>query len=221
MEYTVHDLARISGITPRTLRHYDAIELLKPTRYSAAGYRLYGPAEVDRLQHILFYRELGLSLSVIRDIMQNPAFDGLEALPKHRDQLLTKRRQLDGLIANVNHTIAAREGRIIMSDSEKFEGFKRHLIADHEALHGTEMRTEYRDAVVKSSYAKIQGMTSREYEEWKRLEEAVTAALRDTFKTGDPASARAQQAAALHRRWLSCIGQNIVRQPIGDWLNAT
>lgn len=203
MEYTVHDLARIAGISPRTLRHYDAIDLLKPVRHSAAGYRLYGSAEVDRLQHILFYRELGLSLSVIRNIMRDPAFDGITALRDHRENLLTKRRQLDVLIANVDRSIAATEGRVIMSDIEKFEGFKRQLIADHEAQYGPEIREKYGDVVIKSSYSQVQHMTPDDYAEWTRLGEAVKAALRDAFQTGDAACAKAQEAADLHRRWLS------------------
>ena len=60
MEYTVKLLADLAGITPRTLRWYDKMGLLKPARVTEAGYRIYGPREVDRLQDILFYRELGL-----------------------------------------------------------------------------------------------------------------------------------------------------------------
>ena len=63
MEYTVKALADLAGVTPRTLRWYDRIGLLKPLRTTEAGYRLYGPAQLDRLQDILFYRELGLDLA--------------------------------------------------------------------------------------------------------------------------------------------------------------
>ena len=65
MEYTVKALADLAGVTPRTLRWYDRIGLLKPLRTTEAGYRLYGPAQLDRLQDILFYRELGLDLASI------------------------------------------------------------------------------------------------------------------------------------------------------------
>ena len=203
MDYTVQDLARMAGISPRTLRHYDAIDLLKPAHRSASGYRLYGAGEVDRLQHILFYRELGLSLPVIRHIVRDPAFDGVRALREHRAHLLTKRRQLDVLIANVDRTIAATEGSVTMSDVEKFDGFKRQLIAANEAQYGPEIREKYGDGAVEASDATVQHMTPAEYAEWTRLEEAVTVALRDAFQTGDAASAKAQEAAELHRRWLS------------------
>lgn len=75
MEYTVKALADLAGVTPRTLRWYDRIGLLKPLRTTEAGYRLYGPAQLDRLQDILFYRELGLDLASIRTILDDPAFD--------------------------------------------------------------------------------------------------------------------------------------------------
>ena len=81
MEYTVKALADLAGVTPRTLRWYDRIGLLKPLRTTEAGYRLYGPAQLDRLQDILFYRELGLDLASIRTILDDPAFDRQAAPP--------------------------------------------------------------------------------------------------------------------------------------------
>jgi len=83
MEYTVKALADLAGVTPRTLRWYDRIGLLKPLRTTEAGYRLYGPAQLDRLQDILFYRELGLDLASIRTILDDPAFDRQAALQSH------------------------------------------------------------------------------------------------------------------------------------------
>ena len=65
MEYTVQKLGRLAGVSTRTLRYYDQIGILKPTRINSSGYRIYGLAEVDRLQQILFYRELGISLEQI------------------------------------------------------------------------------------------------------------------------------------------------------------
>ena len=88
MEYTVHKLARIAGISARTLRYYDEIGLLKPARINSSGYRIYGKAEVDRLQQILFYKELGVSLDLIREIIYSPSFDSLIALYEHRPRLL-------------------------------------------------------------------------------------------------------------------------------------
>ena len=75
MEYTVSKLAKISGVSTRTLRYYDEIGLLKPTKIRSNGYRIYGNAEVDKLQQILFYREMGVSLEEIIKLMSDPNYD--------------------------------------------------------------------------------------------------------------------------------------------------
>lgn len=202
MEYTVQKLGQLAGISTRTLRFYDEIGILKPARINSSGYRIYGQTEVDRLQQILFYRELGFSLEQIKDIMTDPAFDGLRALETHRDQLLDRKKQLDLLIQNVENTIALQEGRITMSDKQKFEGFKKQMIEDNEKKYGKEIREKYGDETVDKSNAKLQGMTQEQHEEVTRLSEELTAALSEAFKQGDPFSELAQKAADLHKRWL-------------------
>ena len=128
MEYTVSKLAELAGVSPRTLRYYDEIGLLSPTRISSNGYRIYGQKEVDRLQQIL-YRELGVPLDEIGRVLTAKNFDGLSALQNHLAGLLERREQLELLIANVEKTIKAMKGEIIMTDKEKFEGFlKRWLM---------------------------------------------------------------------------------------------
>lgn len=94
MEYTVQKLGQLAGVSTRTLRYYDEIGLLKPARINSSGYRIYGQQEVNRLQQILFYRELGLHLEKIRDIMNDPDFDSTKALKDHHENLLNKRSSL-------------------------------------------------------------------------------------------------------------------------------
>ncbi len=203
MEYTVQKLARLAGITTRTLRYYDEIGLLKPARINSSGYRIYGQAEVDRLQQILFYRELGVDLETIKQIVTAPSFDRVKALKEHREQLLAKKKQLDLLITNVDKTIAMTEGRITMTDKEKFEGFKQKMIDDNEKQYGEEIRKKYGDETVNKSNEKLLNMTPEEYEEVTHLANEVKATLAEAFKTGDPASDIAQKAADLHKRWLT------------------
>lgn len=76
MEYSIHDLSQLSGLSTRTLRWYDEIGLLKPSRVAESGYRYYGPAQVDRLQEILIYRSLGVELARIRDCLTRPPLTG-------------------------------------------------------------------------------------------------------------------------------------------------
>ena len=98
MEYSIQELSRLSGVTTRTLRWYDQIGLLKPSRVAESGYRYYGPAEVDRLQQILFFRELEFPLAEIKAILASPAYDRTAALTAQRALLRAKRDRLDGLL---------------------------------------------------------------------------------------------------------------------------
>jgi DNA-binding transcriptional MerR regulator len=203
MEYTVQRLGQIAGISTRTLRYYDEFGILKPARINSSGYRIYGQAEVDRLQQILFYRELGVSLESIKDIVTAPAFDGAQALRDHRQKLLEKREQLDLLIMNVDRTIALTEGRINMSDKEKFEGFKQKLVDDNEKKYGKEVREKYGEDTVNKSNAKVKSMSQEQYDEVTKLANELTETLQAAFQSGDPAGELAQRAADLHRQWLS------------------
>jgi DNA-binding transcriptional MerR regulator len=203
MEYTVQKLANLAGISTRTLRYYDEIGILKPARINSSGYRIYGQMEVDRLQQILFFRELGVDLDSIKNIVTAPSFDGAAALREHREKLLEKRAQLDALIENVNKTIAVTEGRIKMTNKEKFQGFKKNLIEENEKKYGKEIREKYGKDKVEKSNAKLMNMTEEEYDEVTALAEEVTKTLAEAFKTGDPAGELAQKAADLHKRWLT------------------
>ncbi|WP_419960183.1 MerR family transcriptional regulator [Psychrobacillus sp. BM2] len=202
MEYTVQKLAQLAGISTRTLRYYDEIGLLKPARTNSSGYRIYGSTEVDQLQQILFYRELGVNLDSIKEIMTSPTFDGSQALRDHREKLLEKRAQLDALINNVDKSIKQTERKISMTDKEKFEGFKQKLVDDNEKKYGKEIREKYGDDAVNNSNAKVKGMTNEQYEEIQKLEEQLFINLKTAMDTGDPAGELAQKAADLHKQWL-------------------
>ncbi|WP_373231163.1 MerR family transcriptional regulator [Cohnella sp.] len=203
MEYTVQKLGLLAGVSTRTLRYYDEIGILKPARINSSGYRIYGLSEVDRLQQILFYRELGVSLEEIKEMVTSPAFDADQALRKHRKRLLEKREQLNLLIANVDLTLAERKGTITMSDKQKFEGFKQKLIDHNEQQYGVEIRAKYGADQVDMSNKKIKNMNEKEYAEIERLAENIHSTLAKAFAAGDPAGDLAQKAADLHRQWLS------------------
>ncbi|MFB6468330.1 MerR family transcriptional regulator [Cytobacillus sp. Hz8] len=203
MEYTVQKLGKLAGVSTRTLRYYDEIGILKPARINSSGYRIYGQAEVDRLQQVLFYRELGVNLETIKEVITSASFDGAIALKEHREKLLEKRKQLDLLIENVNKTIDSMEGRRTMSNKEKFEGFKKKLIEDNEKKYGKEIREKYGEETINKSNAKMLNMTEAEYERVTKLSEEVNSTLAEAMKTGNPASELAQKAAELHKQWLT------------------
>ncbi len=203
MEYTVQKLGSLAGVSTRTLRYYDEIGILKPARINSSGYRIYGQEEVNRLQQILFYRELGVSLDSIKEIVTAPAFDGAAALREHRQKLLEKKTQLELLIANVDKTIALTEGRIKMTDKEKFEGFKQKMIDENEKKYGKEIREKYGNDTVEKSNAKVKNMTQEDHDKVTKLAEQVMITLAEAFKTGDPAGETAQRAVDLHKQWLT------------------
>lgn len=202
MEYTVQKLGKLAGVTTRTLRYYDEIDILKPARVNSSGYRIYGEVEVDRLQQILFYRELGLGLNDIKEIMNKPKFDGASALVEHRKKLLEKREQLDLLIANVDKTISSQNGGIKMSNKEKFKGFKEKLVKDNEKKYGKEIRDKYGDDTINKSNEKVNGMTKAEHDEVTKLADEIIKTLNTAFKTGNTGGEEAQKVAEMHKRWL-------------------
>ncbi|EUJ50974.1 MerR family transcriptional regulator [Paenilisteria rocourtiae] len=203
MEYTVQKLGLLAGVSTRTLRYYDEIGILKPARINSSGYRIYGQTEVDKLQQILFYREMNVSLEQIKAILEQPDFDEAEALRKHRASLLDKRKQLDELICNVEKSIAHSERRITMTDQEKFEGFKQKMIDDNEEKYGEEIREKYGEEQINKSNAKLKGMSEAEMERINQLAEDILANLQVAYETGDAAGEEAQAVAAMHKEWLS------------------
>lgn len=98
MEYSIQELSRLSGVTTHTLRWYDQIGLLKPSRVAESGYRYYGRAEVDRLQDILYYRALGVELARIKECLDDPSFDRLAALRSHLAALEAERERLEAAV---------------------------------------------------------------------------------------------------------------------------
>lgn len=121
--YTVGELAALANVSVRTLHHYDGIGLLMPSARTDAGYRLYGGEDLERLQQVLFFKELGFSLPDIRDMMLDPAFDRREALLVQRELLAEKAARTGAMLSAIDRTLAAMEGATPMTDEEMFEVF--------------------------------------------------------------------------------------------------
>ncbi|MFC7686003.1 MerR family transcriptional regulator [Ureibacillus sp. GCM10028918] len=203
MEYTISKLAKLAGVSSRTLRYYDEIDLLKPSRINSSGYRIYGQKEVDRLQQILFFRELEVDLETIIQIMDAPNFDQLNVLMQHYNELVQKRTRLDKLIETIDKTIAHQKGEIMMSNEEKFKAFKENLIAGNEQQYGKEIREKYGDKTVDESNAKLRGMSKEDYEAMENLGNEIFELLQKAVETGDPSLEIAQHLAAKHKEWLT------------------
>lgn len=201
--YTVKELADTSGVSSRTLRYYDAIDLLKPAETSPSGYRLYNETSVDRLQHILFYKELGLPLKEIKELLDDPAFDEVKALESHRVQLIEERIKLKRLIKTIDLTLLNKKGMSDMSDSEKFEGFKKEMIEENTTRYGTEIKSAYGSKQVTKANKQMMNMSEKDYYKWKALEESVITLLKNYLEKEFLSKDEKVELGRVHREWLS------------------
>lgn len=130
MSYTVKKLAKLSGLSIRTLRFYDTIGLLKPAYYGHNNYRYYEDEQILMLQQILFYRELGFPLNDIQRIISSDEFNKIDALISHKQILAQSLDRTKQLIKTIDQTIARLRGKITMRDEELFAGFAHQFAFD-------------------------------------------------------------------------------------------
>ena len=132
MSYTVKKLAKLSGVSVRTLHFYDEIGLLKPAYYGENNYRYYEQEQLLLLQQILFYRKLGFALTDIQKILGSDTFDKIEALKSHKMTLEKDLIQTHSLIKTIDNTIAHLRGDTKMKDEELYYGFDAEKQKEHE-----------------------------------------------------------------------------------------
>lgn len=159
-KYTVGELAELSGVTVRTLHHYDEIGLLKPGQRSENGYRYYGRKELLRLQQIMFYRELEMPLEKIAELLDDPEFDAIASLRMQREELGKRSKQISVLIQTIDKTIhELQKNKNMLTDKELYEGF--------EPAQGEAYRKEaidrWGEKSVLDSENKIRSMTKEEF----------------------------------------------------------
>ena len=119
----VKAVSKLTGVSVRTLHHYNDIGLLIPDKLTEAGYRIYSDENIATLQQILFFRELGFALGKIKELLTSPAFDRQEAFELQRKMLIDKRQQLDEMIRTIEKTMQNGKGALQMTNEEKFKGF--------------------------------------------------------------------------------------------------
>ena len=198
MDYTVKEVARLSGVSVRTLHHYDAIGLLKPAAVSPAGYRLYSDADLERLQQVLFFRELGFSLRDIGSVLSSPDFDRREALAMHRRLLVEKRRRVQALIRSVDRSIAAIDGGEDMSNNAMFEGFDESKLSEYRE----EARRRWGDTPAwEESERRTSGYTRQDWQDIQSESDEINRGLAALMEQ-DPAGAEVQELVG---RWYNLI----------------
>lgn len=197
--YSVRELARLAGVSVRTLHHYDQIGLLTPSSRTAAGYRQYGGDDLWRLQQILFFRELDVSLSEIRAILDDPAFDRVEALENHRRLLQLRAERLAQLLKTVEKTIRQlTEDAMTLTVEELYEGFSKEQIESYE----NEARERWGSTdAYQESRRRVGKMSKGQWEGVKQQGDEATR-LMASLMGRDPADPEVQAAIARHHAWI-------------------
>ncbi|MFN8530029.1 MAG: MerR family transcriptional regulator [Anaerolineae bacterium] len=156
--YTVKQLSEMAQVSIRTLHYYDEIDLLRPSHVGANGYRYYDDEALLRLQQILFYREMGLELLHIKDLLDDPEFDVVAALQSHRTVLEAKREHLRALISTIDDTITHLTEGKPMSKKALFKPFSEKEQKHYERLARLEYGPTYVNESVKrwAGYSKAQ-----------------------------------------------------------------
>lgn len=196
--YTVKQLSSLSGVSVRTLHHYDKIGLLVPQSRSEAGYRFYGREELLRLQQILFYRELDIPLAKIAELLGDPEFDRVASLEFHRAELQKRGERLKRLLATIDKTIVELKNKTeMLTDKEIYEGF---APGEGETLR-KEAAEKWGEEVVAASEQRVRKMSKAEWDAMKKEGEAVAQQLAAAVPHG-VSSVQAQKAIAAHFRHL-------------------
>ena len=208
-------VAKLTGVTVRTLHYYDEIGLLKPSQVTEAGYRVYDDADLEVLQQILFFRELDFSLEDIRKIMQNPAYEKESALRKQRELLEQKRSRLDSLISLVDKTLKGeRDMSFRQFDTTEIEATKKK--------YAEEARRRWGGTAAYAEYEKRASCSGDAQQ--KMLDDEGAMLLRE-FGRNRSLAPDSPEAQALVKKWqdyitahfytctkeiLSCLGQMYV-----------
>ncbi|MED7924444.1 MerR family transcriptional regulator [Nonomuraea sp. LP-02] len=217
MSLSVGQVARLAGVTVRTLHHYDEIGLLTPTERTRAGYRRYTDADLARLQQILLYRELGFPLEEIAVILDEPRADELTHLRRQHELLTARARHLGHVIAAVERAIHAHTSGITLTPAERFEVFGDFRPEEHEAEAAARWGADPRYA---ESRRRVASYTKADWLELKAEAAAITGALAEACEAGLPAGGEhAMDLAERHRghvhRWFYDCGHDLHRR-LGD-----
>ncbi len=197
MSYTVQQLARLAGVSVRTLHYYDQIGLLKPAGRSPSGYRQYSEEAIVPLQQVMFFRELGFSLSEIRGFMLRPDFSVLEALESHRTLLMRKAERLSELLVTVERTIGQLKEGADMQIRDYYQGFSDEKVQQYRE----EVRRRWGEETLRDSEDRVMKMGKERFAALQAEGGAIFQCIADNMSRGF-ASSEVQEQVAKWRKWL-------------------
>ncbi|MCJ0873991.1 MerR family transcriptional regulator [Streptomyces sp. AP-93] len=199
MGYSVGQVAGFAGVTVRTLHHYDEIGLLSPSGRSHAGHRRYDDADLDRLQRVLFYRELGFPLEEVAVLLDDPESDPGEHLRRQHALLTDRIARLQQMAAAVEHAMEAKKMGINLTPEERFEVFGDFDPGEHAEEAERRWGDTYRESARRTA--------SCTKEDWLRIQALAEdinrrfAALLDSGTSAE--SEEAMDLAEEHRGWIN------------------
>lgn len=202
MTYTVQQLAQLAGVSVRTLHYYDQIGLLKPAYSGDSGYRYYHKEQLLLLQQILFYKQLGIELKQIKQLLQKNDFNILASLHVHKKKLLENIEQMKLLVKTVDKTINHLERKTIMEEQELFWGFTKEQQETYEK-HLVEKHGKQVEQHIEHSYKNIQQWDKKEWEQTKKEFDDICRQLARLLEADVPVDAAAVQAViGTHYQWI-------------------
>lgn len=204
MSYTVKKLAKLSGVSSRTLRFYDEIGLLKPAYYGDNQYRYYEEEQLLMLQQILFFRELGVPLNDIQQIVSSDGFDKIDSLCTHKSRLQSSLEKTATLLKTIDKTISHIRGNLIMNDIEMYEGFNPTKQQEHEKFllnMGVVSEKDINDSWKKVRHWKKENWDQIHHEA-DALNQELAKALNNHLKPDDKV---VQDLIRRHYTWVKCF----------------
>lgn len=203
MNYKISELAKLAGISARTLRYYDEIGLLKPIRLKDSNYRVYGTEQVNMLQHILILKEMGIELNQIKVMMKDiNDLKRLNMLENHLITLKQKKERMDAIMDNVRVTIKNMKGDIVMKDQDKFEGLKEKMLKENDEKYQDEAIERWGKDRYEQSKNAFKNFTKEDFDDLNKLATNLIDVLNQIKK--DPTNQDLRlKAFHIHKSWLT------------------
>ena len=203
MRYKISELAKLAGISSRTLRYYDEIGLLKAKRIKDSNYRFYTEEQVNMLQHILILKTMGFDLEriaiMLKDITETKRMKMLE---NHLSTLHGKKNQIEAIIHNVETTIRSMKGEVTMKDMDKFEGLKDQMITENETNYKEEVIKLWGKDAYEDSKKAFKNFSKHAFDEFNKLASDLIEMLIELKK--DPLNNELRkQVYTNHKEWLT------------------
>lgn len=197
----IKDVAKLTGITVRTLHYYDEIGLLAPSEITDAGYRLYDDSCLERLSQIMFFKELDFSLSDIKQILSSPSFDRKKALLNQKDLLLKKKERLDGLIELVDRRLSGGNNMSFKEfDSSAYDNARTEYAEEAKEKYGhTESFKEFKK--------KSKDYSNNDWNNINEGYEAIFSQIADTMDCG----ADSEKTQSLIKKWQDFITEHLYK----------